>query len=198
MAAAREVLAALAPDLELEEHVFGGAAILATGDAAPRRDARRLPRGRRGAARRRRPAAVRRADVRPEQGLHRTAQARSTSTRTCARRAGATSTCSSSASCVGGLYYGAKGTREDGTVFDTLRVPPEPGRADRAARVRARARTRAAASPRSTRPTCWRRRGCGGGSSPRSRRDYPDVELEHMLVDTAAMQLVTDAASAST
>ena len=34
-AAAREVLAVLAPDLELEKHLFGGAAILATGTPFP-------------------------------------------------------------------------------------------------------------------------------------------------------------------
>ena len=34
-AAAREVLAVLAPDLDLEEHLFGGAAILAAGTPFP-------------------------------------------------------------------------------------------------------------------------------------------------------------------
>ena len=39
---------------------------------------------------------------------------------------------------VGGLYFGAKGTRDDGTWFDTLRVLAARGGADRAARLRDR------------------------------------------------------------
>ena len=69
-AAARRVLGELAPDVELEEHLFGAAAIRATGDAAARRDARRLPRRRRRRSRaRRRLPEFDAADVRPEQGL---------------------------------------------------------------------------------------------------------------------------------
>ena len=51
---------ALPLDVELEEHLFGGAAIRRDRRAAARGDARRLPRGRRGAARRRRRSRVRR------------------------------------------------------------------------------------------------------------------------------------------
>ena len=46
---------------------------------------------------------------------------------------------------VGGLYFGAKGTREDGTWFDTCEYSPAGGRADRTARLRDR-RARAAAA----------------------------------------------------
>ena len=50
-----------------------------------------------------------------------------------------------------------------------VRVPPEPGRANRAPGLRARARRAAGSSRRSTRRTCSRRRGSGGASSTRSR-----------------------------
>jgi 3-isopropylmalate dehydrogenase len=40
-----------------------------------------------------------------------------------------------------------------------------------------------------TRPTCSRPR-CSGARWSRARRDYPGIELEHMYVDNAAMQLV--------
>ena len=48
----------------------------------------------------------------------------------------------------------------------------------------------AAASRASTRPTCSPRRASGGRSSTRSRRDFPDVEVNHQLVDSCAMLLV--------
>ena len=46
-------------------------------------------------------------------------------------------------------------------------------------------------SPRSTRRTCWRARASGGRRSRSCAEDYPDVELDHMLVDNTAMQLVS-------
>ena len=76
-------------------------------------------------------------------------------------------------------------------MFDTLRVPPEPGRADRPPRVRDRARPAAAGSTSVDKANVletsrmWRR------VVTEVAADYPDVELEHVLVDTAAMQLVT-------
>ena len=73
-----------------------------------------------------------------------------------------------------------------------LRVPPRPGRAGRAARLRARARPRAAGCSRSTRRTCSTPRACGGASSRELAAEYPDVELRHGLVDSVAMQLVID------
>ena len=52
-------------------------------------------------------------------------------------------------------------------------------------------RPRARASPASTRPTCSRPRGCGARSSRAcTRAEFPNIELEHLLVDNAAMQLV--------
>ena len=54
-----------------------------------------------------------------------------------------------------------------------------------------RSAPRAGASRASTRPTCSRRRACGARpSSGVHNAEFPDVELEHVLVDNAAMQLV--------
>jgi 3-isopropylmalate dehydrogenase len=50
----------------------------------------------------------------------------------------------------------------------------------------------ASSSPRSTRPTCSSRRGCGARSPPRSAA-VPGRALEHQLVDSCAMRLVTHA-----
>jgi isocitrate/isopropylmalate dehydrogenase len=65
---------------------------------------------------------------------------------------------------VGGLYYGARGVRDDGTVFDTCASP--------GGRLRLR-RAVVARSCRSTRQTCSTRRGSGAGwsaTSPSSSR----------------------------
>ena len=92
---------------------------------------------------------------------------------------------------VGGLYYGARGTREDGTVFDTCEYHP-----DQVERIARRAfelaRTRSGrllsvdkANVMET-SRMWRRVVSGLAS------DYPDVELRHGLVDSVGMQLVVD------
>jgi 3-isopropylmalate dehydrogenase len=91
---------------------------------------------------------------------------------------------------VGGLYYGPKGTREDGTVFDTLEY--HPSQVERIAhRAFALARSRrghvASVDKANVLETSrmWRR------VVTEVAAGYPDMELEHVLVDTAAMQLVT-------
>ena len=81
----------------------------------------------------------------------------------------------------------ANGARE---AFNTMRYSePEVERiahvAFRTARAAASAR-----SARSTRRTCSRRCSCGATSSTRVGSEYPDVELTHMFVDAAAMQLM--------
>ena len=48
----------------------------------------------------------------------------------------------------------------------------------------------ASAWPRWTRPTCWWSPSSGARSSRGSAKDYPDVTLEHVLVDNCAMALV--------
>ena len=92
---------------------------------------------------------------------------------------------------VGGLYYGARGTRPDGTVFDTCEYHP-----DQVARIARRAF--AIARGRSGRllsvdksnvldtSRMWRR------VVGEIAAEFPDVELRHGLVDSVAMQLVMD------
>ena len=89
----------------------------------------------------------------------------------------------------GGLYYGAKGTRDDGTVFDTCEYHPR--QVERIARrgfelARSRGRRLTSVDKANVLETSrmWRR------VVTETATDYPDVEVEHMLVDNAAMQLV--------
>ena len=90
---------------------------------------------------------------------------------------------------VGGLYYGARGVREDGTVFDTCEYHPlQVERVARRAFALARTRRGRVTSVDKANvmetSRMWRR------VVTEVARDYPGVELEHMLADNAAMQLV--------
>jgi 3-isopropylmalate dehydrogenase len=89
---------------------------------------------------------------------------------------------------VGGLYYGARGRREDGTVFDTLEyTEPQIERLVRRGFELARTRRKRLTSVDKANVLAtsrlWRE------VVERVRGDYEDVEVEHMLVDNAAMQL---------
>src|SRR4029079_1861484 len=91
---------------------------------------------------------------------------------------------------VGGLYYGPKGTRDDGTVFDTLEYHPSQveriaHRAFAIARGRGRRVTSVDKANVLETSRMWRR------VVTEVAAQYPDVELEHVLVDAAAMQLVS-------
>jgi 3-isopropylmalate dehydrogenase len=188
-AAAREVLAVLVPELELEERPFGGAAILATGSPFPDEtraaclaaDAVLL-----GAVGMPQFDA---ADVRPEQGLIALRKELDVYANLRPARQGAVDLVVVR-ELVGGLYYGAKGTREDGTVFDTLEYHPSQVEriAHRAFAIARGRRGRVTSVDKANvleTSRMWRRvvTEVSGG--------YPDVELEHMLVDSAAMQLIT-------
>jgi 3-isopropylmalate dehydrogenase len=188
MAAAREVLAVLAPDLELEDRPFGGGAILETGTPLPDEtleackgaDAVLL-------------AAVGlpqldAADVRPEQGLIGLRRELDVYANLRPARGGDVDLLVVR-ELVGGLYYGAKGTREDGTVFDTLEYHPRQveriaHRAFGLARARRRKLTSIDKANVLETSRMWRR------VVTEIAADYPDVELEHVLVDAAAMYLV--------
>jgi 3-isopropylmalate dehydrogenase len=92
---------------------------------------------------------------------------------------------------VGGLYYGERGTRPDGTVFDTLEYhPAQVERVARRALELARGRRGKVTSVDKVNVLAtsrlWR------DVVTRVAADYPDVELEHMLVDAAAMWLVME------
>ncbi len=90
---------------------------------------------------------------------------------------------------IGGIYYGARGVREDGTVFDTCEY--HPGQVERVVRqafelARTRRRRLTSVDKANVLETSrmWRR------VAAEVAGDYDDVEFEHMLVDNAAMQLV--------
>src|SRR3954451_32333 len=90
---------------------------------------------------------------------------------------------------VGGLYYGRRGTLSDGTVFDTCEY--HPSQVERIARrafelARTRGRRLLSVDKANVLETSrmWRR------VVTEVAADYPDVELEHVLVDAAAMFLV--------
>jgi 3-isopropylmalate dehydrogenase len=187
--AARRALAELAPDLEIHDHVFGAAAIRAAGDPLPEetlaacREADAVLKGPIG------DPEFDAADVRPEQGLLRLrAELSVYANLRPARAAGIDLLIVREL--VGGLYYGARGVREDGTVFDTCEYHPD--QVERIAR-----RAFELAGSRSGRLTSvdkanvletsrmWRR------VVREVAADYPDVAVEDMLVDNAAMQLAS-------
>ncbi len=91
---------------------------------------------------------------------------------------------------VGGLYFGAKGTRDDGTWFDTCEYSrPEVERIARRAFEIARERGSRLTSvdkvnvPHTSR--LWR-----DVVSDLGEAEYPDVPLDHALVDSFAMTIV--------
>jgi 3-isopropylmalate dehydrogenase len=190
MTAAQDVLAVLAPDLELEDHLFGGAAILATGTPCPdeTRDACLsadavllgavgLPQ-------------FDAADVRPEQGLLALRKALDVYANLRPARQGSIDLMVVR-ELVGGLYFGEKGTRDDGTVFDTCEY--HPSQVERIARrgfevARGRRGQVASVDKANVMETSrlWRR------VVTEVAADYPDVQLEHLLVDSVAMRLVTE------
>ena len=187
-AAAVEVLAVLAPDVEFEERPFGGGSILATGTPLPDetlaacREADAVLLGAVGLPQ------LDAADVRPEQGL--IALRRELDVYANLRPArGDGVDLLVVRELVGGLYYGAKGVREDGTVFDTCEYHPRQVEriARRAFELARRRRGRLSSVDKANvleTSRMWRR------VVGEVAADYPDVQLEHVLADTAAMQLV--------
>jgi 3-isopropylmalate dehydrogenase len=90
---------------------------------------------------------------------------------------------------VGGLYYGARGRRDDGTAFDTCEYHPSEiervaRRAFELARMRSSRLTSVDKANVLETSRLWRE------VVSATAREYPDVELDHMLVDNAGMQLV--------
>ncbi|HVV58832.1 MAG TPA: 3-isopropylmalate dehydrogenase [Gaiellaceae bacterium] len=92
---------------------------------------------------------------------------------------------------VGGLYYGRRGTLADGTVFDTCEYHPDQVRriAHRAFALARSRRGRLTSVDKANvleTSRMWRRVVTDVAS------EYPDVELRHHLVDSAAMEIVTN------
>jgi len=91
---------------------------------------------------------------------------------------------------VGGLYFGARGTRADGTVFDTCEyTPAQVERIARRAFELARTRSGKLLSVDKANvletSRLWREVVTWLG-----RTEYPEIELRHGLVDSVAMWLV--------
>src|SRR5918997_5053873 len=123
MREARRALERLAPDVELDERLFGAAAIRAVGDPFPgetreacvRSDAvLKAPVG---------DPEFDAADVRPEQGILWLRRELDSYANLRPARDGDVDVLIVR-ELVGGLYYGARGVREDGTVFDTCEYHP--------------------------------------------------------------------------
>ncbi len=191
-AAATRVLAELAPDLSLEEHPFGAGAIRATGTPLPDEtlsaclQAGAVLKGPIG------DPEFDAADVRPEQGLLRLRSELGVYANLRPARAEGVDLVIVR-ELVGGLYYGARGVREDGTVFDTCEY--HPSQVERIARrafglARSRRGKLTSVDKANVLETSrmWRR------VVRETAADYPDVAVEDMLVDNAAMQLVADPA----
>jgi 3-isopropylmalate dehydrogenase len=90
---------------------------------------------------------------------------------------------------VGGLYFGERGTRPDGVVFDTCEYHPDQvDRVLRKAFALARGRGGRVTSVDKANVLAtsrmWRER------AGLVAEEFDDVELDHLLVDTAAMRLV--------
>jgi 3-isopropylmalate dehydrogenase len=189
MREARRALGALAPGLELEERPFGAQAIRDTGDPLPDET---LAACRGAEAVLKAPIGdpeFEAAEVRPEQGMLRLRAeldvyanlrpARSDSVDLLIVR-----------ELVGGLYFGARGVREDGTVFDTMEY--HPSQVERIARraldlARSRRKSLLSVDKANVLETSrlWRR------IVNKEASRYDDVQVEHMLVDNAAMQLAS-------
>jgi 3-isopropylmalate dehydrogenase len=188
VAEARRALELLAPDVELEEGLVGAAAIRATGSPLPQETldaclaADAVLKGPVG------DPEFDAADVRPEQGLLALRKALDVYANLRPARADGIDLLIVR-ELVGGLYFGAKGVRDDGTVFDTCEYHPAQveriaRRAFELARTRRRRLTSVDKANVMETSRLWRR------VVDEIAADYPDVEVEHMLVDNAAMQLV--------
>ncbi len=190
MREAIRALRALPLPLELEERLFGGAAMHETGDPLPPdtlaacRSADAVLLGAAGLPE------FERAAVRPEHGLLRLRRELGVfANLRPARAEGVDLLIVRELS--GGLYYGAKGTRDDGTVFDTLEYHPRQVEriAERGFELAERRRGQlTVADKHGVLETSRLWRDVVDGLAA----DHPDVELDYMLVDNAAMQLVRD------
>ena len=190
-AQAARVLAALPLDVEVVELPFGGAAIDETGSPLPD-DTRNACLGAR--------AVLLGAvggprwdggEVRPEQGLIGLRKALDVYANLRPARLGDVDLVIVR-ELVGGLYYGRRGVLDDGTVFDTCEYHPD--QIERIVRrgfelARARGGSLVSVDKANVLDTSrlWRR------IVERLAPEYPDVQLRHALVDSFAMELVTDA-----
>jgi 3-isopropylmalate dehydrogenase len=185
---AKTVLRALVPEVELEDHLLGGIAIKETGEPLPPqtlaacKEADAVLVGAAGLPE------YDAADVRPEQGLIRLRRELDVYANLRPSRKGEIDFVIVR-ELVGGLYYGPRGVREDGTVFDTCEYhPSQIERVVRRAFELARDRTGHLTSVDKANvldtSRLWRR------VATEVAADYPEVRFDHMLVDNAGMQIV--------
>jgi 3-isopropylmalate dehydrogenase len=190
MREAIRALRALPLPLELEERPFGGPGIRATGDPLPAdtlaacRAADAVLLGAVGSPEFERTA------VRPEQGLLRLRRELGIFANLRPVKADGVDVLIVR-ELSGGLYYGTKGRREDGTAFDTCEYHPR--QVERIARrafelAQRRRRGLTAVDKYGVLETSSLWREVIDGLAP----EYPDVAVDYMLVDNAAMQLVRD------
>jgi 3-isopropylmalate dehydrogenase len=183
------VLEALAPEVALDERLIGAAAIRATGSPLPQEtvdaclSAVAVLKGPVG------DPEFEAADVRPEQGLLALRAALDTYANLRPAVQGDVDVLIVR-ELVGGLYFGAHGVRDDGTVFDTCEYHPRQveriaRRAFRLAQSRRGLLTSVDKANVLETSRMWRR--VVDDLAP----EFPDVRVEHMLVDNAAMQLAT-------
>ena len=186
---ARLVLEELVPEVLIDEQLIGAAAIRATGSPLPQetidacRSAVAVLKGPVG------DPEFDAADVRPEQGLLALRAALDTYANLRPAVLGDVDVLIVR-ELVGGLYFGASGVRDDGTVFDTCEYHPRQverivRRAFRLADSRRGLLTSVDKANVLETSRMWRR------VVDEVAPEYPGVRVEHMLVDNAAMQLAT-------
>ena len=188
MREARRALEALAPELELQELPFGAQAIRDFGDSLPEET---LAACKAAEAVLKAPIGdpeFEAAEIRPEQGMLRLRAELDVYANLRPARQGHIDILVVR-ELVGGLYFGERGVREDGTVYDTMEYHPrQVERIARRAFELARTRRGRVVSVDKANvletSRLWRR------VVNEVAQDYGDVELEHMLVDNAAMQFV--------
>jgi 3-isopropylmalate dehydrogenase len=186
-AVALRALRELAPELDVEERPFGGAAIRATGEPLP---AETLAACRAADAVLKAPIGDPEfdgAEIRPEQGMLALRAELDVYTNLRPATQGDIDLLIVR-ELVGGLYFGARGVREDGTVFDTMEYHPnQVERIARRAFVLAASRRGKLTSVDKANvldtSRMWRRVVHDVAA------DYPEIEVDDMLVDNAAMQL---------
>jgi 3-isopropylmalate dehydrogenase len=189
MAVAQRALGVLAPDVDLEEHLFGADAIRQTGDSLPPAT---LEACRAADAVLKAPIGhpeFDAADVRPEQGMLRLRAELDVYANLRPAREGEIDLLIVR-ELVGGIYFGERGVRDDGTVFDTCEY--HPSQVERLARrgfelARRRGGRLTSVDKANVLETSrlWRR------VVHEVADGYPDVAVDDMLVDNAAMQLAT-------
>src|SRR5207248_6664650 len=183
-------LESLVPELEIDERLIGAASIRATGEPLP---AATLDACLASAAVLKGPVGdpeFDAADVRPEQGMLALRGALDTYANLRPVSADGVDVLIVR-ELVGGLYFGASGVREDGTVYDTCEYHPRQvervvRRAFRFAKTRRGLLTSVDKANVLETSRMWRR------VVDEVALEHPDVKVEHVLVDNAAMQVATN------